>query len=37
MAAYVIAGVAVTDPAVFAEYRVLVPATLEPYGGRRSA
>ena len=34
MAAYVIADVDVTDPTGFAEYRALVPATLEPYGGR---
>ena len=30
----VIADVDVTDPTGFAEYRALVPATLEPYGGR---
>ena len=34
MAAYVIADVQVTDPAGFDEYRKMVPASLEPYGGR---
>jgi uncharacterized protein (DUF1330 family) len=34
MAAYVIADVDVTDPAGFAEYRALVPATIEAHGGR---
>jgi uncharacterized protein (DUF1330 family) len=34
MAAYVIASVDVTDPAGFEEYRALVPATIERYGGR---
>jgi uncharacterized protein (DUF1330 family) len=34
MSAYVIAEVNVTDPDLFAEYRKLVPATLEKYGGR---
>jgi uncharacterized protein (DUF1330 family) len=34
MAAYVIANVDVTDPTSFAEYRALVPATIEAYGGR---
>jgi len=34
MAAYVIADVDVTDPASYAEYRTLVPKSLEPYGGR---
>lgn len=34
MPALVIVDVHVTDPAGFEEYRKLVPATLEPYGGR---
>ena len=34
MSAYVIAEVNVTDPDQFAEYRKLVPATIEKYGGR---
>ena len=34
MAAYVIADVAVKDPAAFEEYRKQVPATIEKYGGR---
>ena len=34
MSAYVIAEVNVTDPEQFAEYRKLVPATIEKYGGR---
>lgn len=34
MPGYVIADVEVTDEAVFAEYRKLVPATIEAYGGR---
>ena len=34
MSAYVIAEVNVTDPEQFAEYRTLVPATIEKYGGR---
>jgi uncharacterized protein (DUF1330 family) len=34
MAAYAIAEVEVTDPAQFEEYRKLVPATIEKYGGR---
>lgn len=34
MAAYVIADVTVTDPAIMEEYRKLVPATLAAYGGR---
>jgi uncharacterized protein (DUF1330 family) len=34
MAAYVIAELDVTDPATFEEYRRLVPATIEKYGGR---
>jgi uncharacterized protein (DUF1330 family) len=34
MAAYVIAEVEVTDPALFEQYRRDVPATLTPFGGR---
>ena len=34
MAAYVIADVEVTDETLFEEYRKLVPATVEAYGGR---
>ncbi len=34
MAGYVIADVEVTDEALFEEYRKLVPATVEAYGGR---
>ena len=34
MAAYVIADVEVTDEALFEEYRKLVPATIEAFGGR---
>lgn len=34
MAAYVIAEVNVTNPTLYDEYRKLVPATLEKYGGR---
>ena len=34
MPAYVIADVAVTDPALMDEYRKLVPATIAAYGGR---
>lgn len=34
MPAYVIANVDVTDPAGFEQYRALVPATIEQYGGR---
>jgi len=34
MSAYVIAEVNVTDPKHYEEYRKLVPATLEKYGGR---
>lgn len=33
MAGYIIADVDVTDPAVFDEYRKLVPGTIEKYGG----
>ncbi len=33
MTAYMIAQVNVTDPEKFEEYRALVPATLEKYGG----
>jgi uncharacterized protein (DUF1330 family) len=34
MAAYVIGGIEVTDPAAFKEYRNRVGATIEQYGGR---
>lgn len=34
MPAYVIADVEVTNPEMFEEYRKLVPATVEAYGGR---
>jgi len=34
MAAYVIAEVNVTDPALYEDYKKLVPATVEKYGGR---
>ena len=34
MAAYVVAEVEVTDPAVYEEYRKLVPATVAKYGGK---
>jgi uncharacterized protein (DUF1330 family) len=34
VAAYIIADVTVTDPAIMEEYRKRVPATLAPYGGR---
>jgi uncharacterized protein (DUF1330 family) len=34
MPAYFIVDVEVTDPAGFDEYRKLVPATVEKYGGR---
>jgi uncharacterized protein (DUF1330 family) len=34
MAAYVIANVHVKDPTPYADYRALVPGTLEKYGGR---
>lgn len=34
MPAYLIADVTVTDPERYPEYVRLVPATLEPYGGR---
>lgn len=34
MAAYVIAEVNVTDPGLYDEYRKLVPATVQKYGGR---
>ena len=34
MAAYVIAEVEITDPALFEQYRAQVPATIEAYGGR---
>ncbi len=34
MTAYVIAEIDVHDPELYREYGALVPATLEPYGGR---
>jgi uncharacterized protein (DUF1330 family) len=34
MAAYVIATVEITDPQGFEEYRKMVPATVEKYGGK---
>jgi uncharacterized protein (DUF1330 family) len=34
MAAYVIVDVAIDDPAVYAEYRKLTPASITAYGGR---
>ncbi len=34
MAAYVIAEVNVTDPKLYEDYRKMVPATVEKYGGR---
>ena len=34
MAAYVIAEVSVTDPALYEDYKKLVPATVAKYGGR---
>ncbi|HWE20773.1 MAG TPA: DUF1330 domain-containing protein [Hyphomicrobiaceae bacterium] len=34
MAAYVIAEIEVTDPAVYEEYRKQVPAVVAKYGGR---
>ena len=34
MPAYVIAEVKVTDPKLYEEYRKMVPATFEKYGGR---
>lgn len=34
MAAYVIAEVEVTDPATYEDYRKLVPATVNQYGGK---
>lgn len=34
MAAYLIADIQITDPAMYEEYRALVPATVEKYGGR---
>ena len=34
MSAYVIAELDITDPEKFAEYRGLVPATIEQYGGK---
>ncbi len=34
MSAYVIAEVEITDPALYEEYRKLVPATIARYGGK---
>ncbi len=34
MTAYVIAEIDVHDPGLYGDYAALVPATLEPYGGR---
>ena len=34
MAAYIVVQVDIKDPERFAEYRTMVPATLEKYGGR---
>ena len=34
MAAYVIAQVTVNDPVRYADYRAMVPASLEAYGGK---
>ena len=34
MSAYVIVEVNITDPDQYAEYRKVVPATIEKYGGR---
>ena len=34
MAAYVVVQVDVTDPVRYADYRKMVPASLEKYGGR---
>ena len=34
MAAYIIVDLEVTDPTGYEEYRALVPATIEKYGGR---
>jgi len=34
MAAYVIADVNVTDPKLYEDYKKMVPATVEKYGGR---
>ncbi len=34
MSAYVIAEVSISNPDLFAEYRQLVPPTIEKYGGR---
>lgn len=37
MAAYVIADVNVTDPALYEDYKKMVPATVQKYGGRFAA
>ena len=34
MSAYIVVQVDITDPERFAEYRTMVPASLEAYGGR---
>jgi uncharacterized protein (DUF1330 family) len=34
MPAYVIADIDVTDPGAYRDYTALVPASLEPFGGR---
>lgn len=34
MSAYLIANIAVTDPAAFEQYRALVPAVIARFGGR---
>jgi uncharacterized protein (DUF1330 family) len=34
MSAYVIAEVIVTDPTLYEDYKKMVPATVEKYGGR---
>lgn len=34
MAAYIIVGNEVTDPVAYEEYRKVVPATVEKYGGK---
>ncbi len=34
MPAYVIAEIEITDPAIYEDYRKLVPPTLEKYGGK---
>jgi uncharacterized protein (DUF1330 family) len=34
MKGYIIADVEIHDPEAYEDYRAVVPATLEPYGGR---